>query len=227
MDAFVRAIPEAAKSPLALVAYGVAAILFVVAGNRGRTLKMLLSRLNAIPASQRKEALIQIIGEPLPASVSAEQYIRLKRMQMIFLLSAGVLLAAFVVIALAALRPAQSASPVSSGRYDCMGGNSALLNCLVTSRAQGGPRLNFDGPTHEAGVLTDQYDGEIQCATSQTCRVVLTNRFDPQPAAVGKDARSELSTIDISAEGPKRWAGVWTFNSGEHRNFAMSWKGSL
>src|SRR5438552_14580907 len=101
MLAFLKAIPDAATSPLALIAYCVAAIIFVIAGQRAVALRMLLSKLRAIPANQRKMALTEIIGEPLPATISAEQYLRLRRMQMVFLFSTGLLLAALVVVALA------------------------------------------------------------------------------------------------------------------------------
>ena len=114
MAEFLASIPAAAASPYALVAYAIAAVLFLFGGSRLRMAKILAERIEAVPESDRKRTLEMATGTVLPTHISPEQWLRLKRMQWTFLLLAAVLIAVLSVSVIAignpsgpALSPAQ------------------------------------------------------------------------------------------------------------------------
>lgn len=103
MDTFIRLIPEAAKSPYALVAYTIAAVLFVFGGMQQFRLRTLVKALAIIPKNQQSDALTRMIGEPLPPKMTPAQWLRHQRMRYVFLITAGLVIAIFTVVILAVL----------------------------------------------------------------------------------------------------------------------------
>lgn len=105
MGEFLRAIPGAAASPYSLAAYAIAGVLFLFAGARLRTTKLLMDRIDAIPAAERRRALEIATGTVLPTHISPEQWIRLSRMRWTFLLAGSLLIAILTVTTIAIVNP--------------------------------------------------------------------------------------------------------------------------
>lgn len=114
MDGFLKAIPDAARHPLALAAYAIAAILFLLSGQRLHEIKTIVSRLRDLPEADRSEALRVATGTVLPAKISAEQWIRLNTRRWIFMMSGAVLLSLLAVIAIAMTRPTPAQSETTT-----------------------------------------------------------------------------------------------------------------
>lgn len=108
MDSFLKAIPLAARSEYALAAYAIAAILFLFGVVHLARLRSLGVHISHLPKEDRFDALKEIIGSPLPRAISAEQWLRHRKMQLAFLLLAGLLIAVF---AIAVMAIKQMASP--------------------------------------------------------------------------------------------------------------------
>jgi hypothetical protein len=106
MEGFLKAIPAAASSPYALVAYLICAIVFLFAGARLRRIKAIMQQLQHVPAAQRKEAIEIATETKLPSSISAEQWIRVNRLRWTFLIIVAAILAitTIAVIALTGAR---------------------------------------------------------------------------------------------------------------------------
>lgn len=169
-------------------------------------------------------ALILANVAPEPAHSRPEtQLSRTKRRVLASAGIAGLIVGAAIVVRFA-LRG--DAPILVSGHYVCQSVERTFSRCLVADRADGKRQLSFDGPTHEPGALVDQYSGELQCSAPPSCSAVLTNRFDPQPTTGGDHAQLQQSRLDLSLGADKRWAGTWTFQNGERRDFLMIWKGA-
>ncbi len=109
MSEFLNAIPAAASSPYALVAYAIAAVLFLLAGARLRMAKLLLERIEAVPENERRRALEIATGTVLPTSISPEQWIRISRLRWTFLLLGSLLIAILAVATIAIINPTKQA----------------------------------------------------------------------------------------------------------------------
>jgi hypothetical protein len=91
MDGFLQAIPAAASSPYALVAYGICAVLFLFAGFKLRELRSVLRVIKDVPAPQRAPLIQAVTGKILPARITAEQWIRNNRNQGILLVAGAII----------------------------------------------------------------------------------------------------------------------------------------
>lgn len=109
MEDFIRAIPSAASSPYAFAAYAIAGILFIYAGARLRTAKLLIKRIDAIPEAERRRAFEIATGTVLPTHISPAQWIRYKRLHWRFLLAGSLLIAIFSTLVIAILNPTAEA----------------------------------------------------------------------------------------------------------------------
>ena len=105
MEAFLNSIPAAASSPYALVAYAIAALLFLFAGARLRMTQLLMAKITAIPQADRRRALEIATGTVLPTHISPEQWIRHSRLRWTFLLLAALLIVVLVIATIAILNP--------------------------------------------------------------------------------------------------------------------------
>ncbi|GMU64136.1 MAG: hypothetical protein AMXMBFR36_04100 [Acidobacteriota bacterium] len=108
MEGFLRSVPAAASSPFAFSAYAIAALLFLLAGAKLRTTKLLLSRIADIPEVERRRALEIATGTILPERISPEQWIRHSRQRWIFTICGGLLIALVAVAAVAIVNPTQA-----------------------------------------------------------------------------------------------------------------------
>ena len=98
----LRAIPEAAANPRALVAYTLAVLAWVALGWRERRYRLTLTHIKDLPAKERAAIVARDLGEPVPPTLGAEQFLRYKRQQNRFLglVVALVLLTVVAVIAM-------------------------------------------------------------------------------------------------------------------------------
>ncbi len=81
IQAFLQAIPAAATSPYAFMAYGLAAILSVLGAFRRRDVKKVLKVIEHLPPADRKGAIEVALNTKLPDTISAEQYLRGEKMK--------------------------------------------------------------------------------------------------------------------------------------------------
>ena len=109
MEEFIRSIPAAASNPYAFAAYTVAALLFLLAGARLRTTKLLLAKITSIPEADRRRALEIATGTILPTRISPEQWIRHSRQRWTFLLLGSLLIVIVAVATIAILNPSKAA----------------------------------------------------------------------------------------------------------------------
>jgi type III secretory pathway component EscT len=86
MSEFLNALPAAATSPLALTAYVVAAILFLVAGSRLRALGIVMARLELVPAHERHLVIRELTDSVVPASITPEEWLKAARLRWTMLL---------------------------------------------------------------------------------------------------------------------------------------------
>jgi hypothetical protein len=102
IEPFLHAIPIAAKSPFALFAYAISALLFIVSVYHHNQLKSVLLKINKIPQEDRKSVIETTLNTKLPERLSGEQFLRRERTKYIFLafISLLVSLGAVTVIAL-------------------------------------------------------------------------------------------------------------------------------
>lgn len=108
MEDFLRAVPQAASNAFALAAYAIAAILFLFAGARLRTTKLLMGKIETIPEAERRRALEIATGTVLPIHISPEQWIRLSRIRWVFLLIGSILIAVLTVTTIAIVNPTKT-----------------------------------------------------------------------------------------------------------------------
>lgn len=105
MNNFLNSIPAAATSEFALVAYAIAAILFIIAGAKLQMAKLTFARIELLPESERRRALEIATGNVLPTHVTADQWIRHERQKWTFLLIGAVLIALMTVVTIALVNP--------------------------------------------------------------------------------------------------------------------------
>jgi hypothetical protein len=105
MDALLKAIPDAAKSPLALAAYCVCAILFVYGGVRLRLVGLILRQSRAggrEPTPAELTTIVELATETkLPSKVSGGQWVRIKRIQAVVAIVVAALIAIVAITAIA------------------------------------------------------------------------------------------------------------------------------
>ncbi|MFY9820897.1 MAG: hypothetical protein WAM82_05910 [Thermoanaerobaculia bacterium] len=109
MGEFLKSIPAAASSPYALVAYAIAALLFLLAGARLRTTQLLMAKITAIPEAERRRALEIATGTVLPTHISPEQWIRHSRLRWRFLLLGALLIVLLALATITILSPTSAA----------------------------------------------------------------------------------------------------------------------
>lgn len=90
VDSFLRAIPEAAKSPYSLIAYVVAALLFIVSATKltqvkKKTTQLILAKIESVNPNQRKHVIDGILGTILPDQLTGDQYLHGQKMRYVFL----------------------------------------------------------------------------------------------------------------------------------------------
>lgn len=105
MEEFLQSIPAAAQNPYAVVAYAIAALVFLFGGAQLRMAQLLLTKITSIPEKDRRRALEIATGTVLPTHISPEQWIRHNRMRWMFLLLASLLIVLLAITAIALLKP--------------------------------------------------------------------------------------------------------------------------
>jgi len=91
IDSFLRALPVAAKSPYALIAYITSALLFIASAYQRNQLRPVLRNLEKIPQRDRKSVIETTLNTKLPDRLSGEEFIRRERMKYVFLAFIGML----------------------------------------------------------------------------------------------------------------------------------------
>lgn len=80
----LQTLPVVAKRPLALAAYGIAVIAYLVLGWRMARHRELPQHLTKLPKEVRLRALQTVMSEILPASVTFDQWMRMRRQRYVF-----------------------------------------------------------------------------------------------------------------------------------------------
>lgn len=110
MNEFFQAIPAAAKSPLALAAYAIAAILMAYGGFQFRQLRVVMRTIREMNKRQTidDKTLIDVVGQvtgsPVPPSLTGAQWLVYARQRARTMVSIALLIAIFVVAVLALLQ---------------------------------------------------------------------------------------------------------------------------
>lgn len=102
IGAFLKAIPAAAASPLALVAYLATVIAWTLVALRVNRFKILMERIDKLPEADRIEAIRIETGRVVPKGMTAEQYLR-SRIQLFIFIGFLVLCATAAFVASMAL----------------------------------------------------------------------------------------------------------------------------
>jgi hypothetical protein len=76
LSAFLNAIPSAAASPLALIAYLATLVAWTLVAMRVNRFKILMDRIEKLPEKDRIDAIKAEIGRDVPEGMSAEQFLR-------------------------------------------------------------------------------------------------------------------------------------------------------
>jgi hypothetical protein len=84
LELALKSIPQAAASPLAFIAYVTTVGAWILAWTRDRQLKTLLEGLKEVPESQRPAHTRTILGEVVPATISVEEWIQVRRQRYLF-----------------------------------------------------------------------------------------------------------------------------------------------
>lgn len=118
LEAFLRAIPGAATSPYALIAYITSALLFIASLTFRGHVKEVLKIINKVPKDQRKSVIETTLNTKLPADFSGEQFLRRERTRFVFFGFMGclVLVGGISTIAIVRLAGAQSPQPSRNAR---------------------------------------------------------------------------------------------------------------
>jgi hypothetical protein len=132
LQAALQAIPEAAKSPLAFLAYSVALLAWVIISFRVARNKQLLRNLEKLPLGDRLIALQNEMGVlPLAEGLTPEQYLR-SRVHRYYLLAFAMILGLIVFLASLAAVIATNRREQSGGFAPCAGlivSGNAKVNC--------------------------------------------------------------------------------------------------
>ncbi len=161
MQGFLKAIPDAAASPYALAAYGVAAVLFLLAGSKLQKTKALARYVDRLPKSERRRGLEIAAGTILPDSITPEDWLRLKRMQGVILLLGSVVIAGLVVAIIAIVTP----STVGSEEVQNLGDAIRYRPYNVADfRVSTDLELRRDSPRVRSGLgfVSQQLQGALQ-----------------------------------------------------------------
>ncbi len=105
MGEFLSSIPQAASSPLALIAYAISALLFVSAAWKLKKIKTVMKRIALVPEHQRKDIIETVTETKLPEKISAEQWVRLKKMNYLFLIAFGIIISTTAVLGISLATP--------------------------------------------------------------------------------------------------------------------------
>ena len=103
-------IPEAAGSPLALVAYLIAVISATILSIQGQRNRTHLRLIRDLPKDKREGGVSKIIGRPLPGKFTGEEWIRHRR-NVLLLTSLGVLCVTGIIVFAIAAVTAPNAAP--------------------------------------------------------------------------------------------------------------------
>jgi hypothetical protein len=136
---FLEAIPSAAKSPLALGAYAIAAIVALFGGLKVMQLREVLSSIRKQPrlsAADLKGLVEVATNTKLPSKISGEQWLRNNRQQSRLLLLLAVIIAA-TAVALATFTARAPVSRLSDFRISLQHGSYALKDIFAV--ISGGP----------------------------------------------------------------------------------------
>ncbi len=114
VNAFLSAIPAAAKSPYALIAYITSALLFITSISQRRQIKPVLKIIDKVPKEDRKGVIEATLNTKLPKNISGEQYLRREKMKYIFLAFMGLLalvggITTIALVSLAGPHPSRNA----------------------------------------------------------------------------------------------------------------------
>ncbi len=112
----ISALPEIATSPLALVGYALTIGAWVYSSVRSANLKTIIKQIAAIPETDRKSTVMAALGEVIPESISAEQWIRSKRQQYFLIAFIVTLAVALIIVAIALFRSAEVTSAQAAAR---------------------------------------------------------------------------------------------------------------
>src|SRR5205823_374941 len=108
----LAALPEAARSPLALVGYLAAIAAWAAIAWRVKRNKQLLRHLDKIPERDRLKALeLEMGGLPLAPGLTPDQWLRARIQRYYFLAFAIVCAVAVVLFAIAFFQPVKSSDP--------------------------------------------------------------------------------------------------------------------
>jgi len=115
---FLKAIPAAATNPYSLVAYAICAVLFIISAVQRTHLKTLLTRIEAVPESERRAAIEVALNTKLPSSLSANQYLRIQKQRYIFSGSMALLVLIATVTVVALVLRARQSPPTAGSKPD-------------------------------------------------------------------------------------------------------------
>ena len=85
IESFLHAIPIAAKSPYALIAYVISALLFIASIRQRIYIRPILRKIESIPLRDRKGVIETALNTRLPASLSGEQFLQKGKNEISFL----------------------------------------------------------------------------------------------------------------------------------------------
>ncbi|MGR0482294.1 MAG: hypothetical protein ACTFAL_13080 [Candidatus Electronema sp. V4] len=158
---FLQAIPAAASSPYALIAYVVALIVAAYAGFRLRELQSVLRTIQARPStsdSQMVEVIKVVTQRPVPPQMTGTQWIRYQRLQAGLLIVIALIIASLTLAVVAIVKSPDkdsSATEISDIKFSFKsGGNQGGSNKLSTivnilNRAKLGFNVIFDSSVSE------------------------------------------------------------------------------
>src|SRR5215467_13664113 len=106
---FLKAIPVAAKSPYALVAYCISGLLFILLIYKRTQINPVLRHVKDLPQKDRITAIETALGVKLPTKISADQWLRNQQLQygLFAFIALLVSIVTVIVIALNRKEPAQ------------------------------------------------------------------------------------------------------------------------
>lgn len=111
MGDFLRALPSAASSPLAFVAYLCLLLGWAFIALRNKRINSLLKSIEKLPEKDRKPTLVAEMGAVIPRSITAEQWLIAQKHQYIFFGYIGSVIAIVAVIAIIVSQPGVVSSP--------------------------------------------------------------------------------------------------------------------
>jgi tetratricopeptide (TPR) repeat protein len=104
IEAFLTALPTAANSPLAFVAYLALVVAWFAIAFRTKRLNLILKQIDKFPEAQRRGVLRDEFGLTLKEGLSAKDFLRGQRQKLVFVAFCAALLVVVVVASLATVR---------------------------------------------------------------------------------------------------------------------------